>query len=1599
MLRSCHVSIHGNFFDLGGHSLLATQVISRIQKHFRMDLPLRSLFEHPTIGELAGEIEQRMPGTGGLRELGIPRLPQSAEDVPRDFPLSFAQQRLWVLDHLEPNSAAYNIPIALRLSGSLDFEALQTAIHEVVRRHEVLRTEYHAASAEPIQTVLPAKQVPLKVVDLSAVAAGAREDQMRSLAEEEAQKPFDLSRSPVLRASLFSLAELDHVLIVTVHHIACDGWSLSTLLNEIAAFYAAAVRSTPVNLPELPIQYADFASWQRQLLQGDEMGRQLSYWKQQLAGAPAGVELPTDRSRPAVQSFRGAKQTVLIPQAVLERLQDLGRRHGATLFMSLLAGFNVLLFRYSGEQDDQVVGTPIAGRNRPEIEKLIGLFVNTLVLRTDMTGDPTFVDLLLRVKEAAIGAYANQDVPFERLVEELKPQIMFALQNVPREAWELPGLTASAFKIVNTTEKFDLSVNVAEQANGLRATFSYNTDLFEAATISRMMGHFLRLLEEIVDAPERHLSDLQLLSESERQQLLVEFNDTAATLRRDLCIHQFFEAQAVSSPEAIALVCGDERVTYRKLNSRANQLAHYLIQRGVGPEVPVGICVERSADMLVGILGILKAGGAYVPLDSAYPKDRLAAILEDSQATVLLTQRPLSGLLPEHSAQIIYVDSDWTKIATESAENPGASVKPDNLAYILFTSGSTGRPKGVAIEHRSASTFVQWAQTVFKPEEVAGTLFSTSMCFDLSIFEMFVPFSMGGKVILVQNALLLPELSAANQVTLINTVPSAIAELLRTDGIPPSVQVINLAGEALPTSLAQQIYANTKARKLYNLYGPTEDTTYSTYTLVSRRGEVSIGRPISNTQAYVLDKKCRPVPIGVFGELHLAGDGLARGYFKRPDLTAERFSPNSFTADPSARMYRTGDLVRYLPSGDIQYHGRIDNQVKIRGFRIELGEIEVVLLRHPSVKSAVVVARENQGDKRLVAYVVPEVGEKLSSGEIKAHLRETLPEYMVPSAFVTMEALPLTPNGKLDRRALPAPPQENPDRDEEYLRVRTPIEEVIAGIWAEVLKLENVGSSDDFFDLGGHSLLATQVVSRIRQVFQVELSVRSLFESPTVASLAQRIGEHLREKQGVSTPAMKRIPRDRRLPLSFAQQRLWFLDQLDPNATTYNMSWTVRISGALDVRAFERTLNEILHRHEVLRTAFQMVDDEPLQVIAPSISISLPLIDLTNLPGPDRLPATQHLAKEDVQRPFNLSEAPILRVQLVKLDEFDHVIILTTHHILFDRWSFSVFTKELAALYEASVADQPSSLPELTIQYVDYAVWQRQCLSGGILEQQLAYWRRQLQGAPDVLEIPTDHPRTAPVNQWANLHHQSLSEELGQEVKKMARSENATLFMVLIAGFNVLLAQYSQREDIMVGTDLANRTQVATETLIGFFVNLLPIRSKVNPHETFRSFLKSVRDTTLDAYAHQDVPFEKLVQELRPQRNRSHTPLVQILFVMQNTPKLTTEFGGLTLKALPVGIKSRFDLALFANADKQPQITWTFNPALFELSTIRRLADLYQRLLAEALGHPDERLSTLMDRVAKAEQERLATGEKQARDQDLEMLNKIRQKRRTPIKV
>ena len=914
-----------------------------------------------------------------------PEHTDAASDDVFVFPTSFAQQRLWFLDKLQPEANAYNVPFTARLSGPLNLEALRRSFRELIRRHEVLRTTFSEDDAgNPIQIVAVRADFELPVVDLRGVPADKRDEEVQRLVTEHRRLPFDLKRGPLVRAMVLRIADDEHILTMTLHHVIVDGWSWSIVLREISALYQAFVENKPSPLPDLPIQYGDFASWQREWMQGERLENLLGYWRKQLANAPASLELPTDRARPPIQVFRGTRRSMFIPRPLVDALKELSQKEGATLFMTLLAAFNVLLSRYSG-QEDILIGSPIAARNRAELENLIGFFVNTLVLRTDLSGNPSFRQLLARVRETTLDAYSHQELPFEKLVEELKPerdlsrnpvfQVMFVLQNMPEARREISGLTMTAFpRIEGTAAKFDLMLLSMEYPDGIRTTFEYNTDLFDNSTIERMQQHWQTLLEGIVANPDHQIAELPLLKEAERQQILVEFNRTQAEYRRDLCLHNFFQEQVERTPAADALVVGEERLSYLELNRRANQLAHHLQGRGAGPETLVGIYVERSVDMVVGLLGILKAGAAYVPLDPAYPRERISAIVEDAKLKFLLTQQSLVDSLPAQSAQVIRLDTDWPSIARESDQNPSCAATPENLAYVLFTSGSTGRPKGVALEHRSVSTFVQWAQSVFSPEELAGTLLSTSICFDLSVFELFVPLSVGGKVIVAQNALYLPTLPAAHEVTLINTVPSAITELLRMNGIPSSVITINLAGEALASSLVWELYEKTGVRKIYNLYGPTEDTTYSTFTLVPNGAEVTIGRPISNTQAYILDRHLQPVPIGVAGELYLAGEGLARGYFGRPSMTAERFVDNPFSSTPGARMYRTGDLCRHLPDGNIQYLGRIDNQIKLRGFRIELGEIESVLDTHPGVRQSVTMVREdNPGDKRIVAYVVPDL--------------------------------------------------------------------------------------------------------------------------------------------------------------------------------------------------------------------------------------------------------------------------------------------------------------------------------------------------------------------------------------------------------------------------------------------------------------------------------------------------------------------------------------------------------------------------------------------------------------------------------------------------
>jgi amino acid adenylation domain-containing protein len=1118
------VGIHDNFFDLGGHSLAATRVTSQIRDVFQVELPLRYLFETPTVAALADHIERARCSTNGRQVLAIQ--PVSRD---RELPLSFAQQRLWFLEQLEPGSFAYNFLEGFRLKGRLNVEALERSFNEVIRRHEALRTLFKTADGQPVPVIIPSMTIKVLVVDLRKMVSDTeRKSEVQRLATEERQRPFDLARGPLLRVTLLRLTENEHVLLRAIHHIAFDGWSVGILARELSALYNGFSNGEASPLSDLHIQYADFAHWQRERFQDEFLTTQLSYWKRQLSGIPPLLKLRTDRPRPAIQSFNGARQYFVLSKALSERVKGLSKRHRVTLFTTLLAAFQALLHRYTG-QNDIVIGSPVAGRNQSETESLIGFFLNMLVLRADLSGNPTFEELLNRVREVCLEAYSHQDLPFEKLVEELQPdrdlsrtplfQVMFAFQNTPRPALELASLTVGDFEVPGIA-RYDLHLFMEEQ-NELRGWVDYNTDLFNATTITRMLGHFQALLEGIVAHPEQRLSDLLILTEAERQQLLVEWNDTKRDYPTDKCIHQMFEAQVERTPDAVAVVCEDRQLTYRELDCRANQLAHYLSSLGVGPEVPVGICVERSLEMVVGLLAILKAGGAYVPLDPDYPTERLAYMLDDIQAPLLLTQRHLVQKLPAQQSKVISLDGDCEIIADESEENLSVPTTPENLAYVIYTSGSTGQPKGVQICHRSVTRLLNATGPMFGFDEHDVWTVFHSYAFDFSVWEIWGALLQGGRLVVVpletaQSPAAFRDLLHRERVTVLNQTPSAMRQLLEVrpessksaDGWNP--RLIICGGEAFPRDLAGPLMESGAA--VWNFYGPTEATVWATINPVTTTGSTSqsipIGRPIADRQIYLLDQNLQPVPVGVPGELHIAGAGLARGYFKRPELTAEKFIPHPFSNESGARLYKTGDLACYLPDGNIEFLGRSDHQVKVRGFRIELGEIEVLLSQHPAVRDTVVLAREETpGDKRLVAYIVTAQAEAPPASDLREFLRHRLPDYTIPSSFVFLEALPLTPNGKVDRRALPAPDQSRPDLKEAFVAPRTEAEKVIAGIWSEVLKLDKVGIHDNFFNLGGHSLLATQVVSRVRKAFDVDVPLRAIFETPTLLGLAVQVAQ------------------------------------------------------------------------------------------------------------------------------------------------------------------------------------------------------------------------------------------------------------------------------------------------------------------------------------------------------------------------------------------------------------------------------------------------------------------------------------------------------------
>ncbi|WP_392535134.1 non-ribosomal peptide synthase/polyketide synthase [Nostoc sp. C117] len=1575
------LGIHDNFFELGGHSLLATQLVSRIRNIFKVELALRELFARATVAELAQSIRQLQQQD---LELSEPPILPKVRDA--ELPLSYAQQRLWFLDQLEPNSAFYNIPMALRLVGNLNQPALEQSLLEIIHRHEALRTNFITVDGKPSQIIQTQTNWTVSVIDLKYLSTTDREITSQELARQLVIEPFDLANGALIRTTLLVLSETEHILLVCMHHVVSDGWSMGVFVQELAALYDAYAQAQPSPLTPLPIQYADFAIWQREWLQGNVLQNQLTYWQQQLANAPALLSLPTDRPRPAVQTFAGAYQKFALSAELTGKLTQLSQQQGVTLFMTLLAAFDTLLYRYTGVADI-LVGSPIANRDRSEIEGLIGFFVNTLVMRTDLTGNPSFSELLTRVREIAMSAYSHQHLPFEMLVEALQPerdlshtplfQVMFTLQNAPISTVELNQLSVSSTLIEGTTAKFDLTLSMENTADGLVGVWEYSTDLFDTSTIERMTGHFVTLLSGVVANPQQSISQLPLLTEVEQQQLLVEWNNTQADYPLDKCLHELFEEQVALTPDAVAVVFVDERseasrrvnqqLTYQQLNCRANELAHYLQSLGVGADVLVGICVERSIEMVVGLLGILKAGGAYLPLDPDYPQDRLSFMLEDAQVRVLLTQQQLKEKLPQHQAQVVCLDTDWELISQFSQENPITTVQASNLAYVIYTSGSTGKPKGAMNTHLGICNRLLWMQQAYQLTAIDCILQKTPFSFDVSVWEFLWPLITGARLVVAKpgghkDSAYLVNLIQEQQVTHVHFVPSMLQVFLEEPSLENchSLKRVICSGEALPVELQERFFTRLEC-ELHNLYGPTEAAIDVTYWQCFPNGNlrtVPIGRAIANTQIYILDEYLQLVPIGVPGELHIGGAGLARGYLNRPELTKEKFISNPFD---NSKLYKTGDLARYLPDGTIEYIGRIDNQIKIRGFRIELGEIEVLLNQYEEVQASCVIACEGMtGDKRLVAYIVPHQHSKPTINELRQFLKAKLPDYMVPSAFVILESMPLTSNGKVDRRALPTPDLYSEIKDK-YVAPRTPIEEILAQAWSQVLQLPQVGIHDNFFELGGHSLLATQLVSRIRNIFKVELPLRELFARATLAELAKEIEQLQQQDLELSAPPILPRTENAQLALSYAQQRLWFLDQFEPNSPFYNMSIALRLVGTVEVAALEQSFQEIIHRHEALRTNFITVDGQATQIIQTETNWTVSVVDLKHLLTNKQEIASQQLVQQQALLPFELATQALVRATLVVLSETEHILLMCIHHIVSDGWSIGLFLQELAALYNAYSQGKSSTLAPLPIQYADFALWQRQWLQGEVLQRQLSYWQQKLASAPALLSLPTDRPRPS-VQTYQGTHQEfALSEKLTSKLAKLSQEQGVTLFMTLLAAFDTLLYRYTGTEDILVGSPIANRDRSEIEGLIGFFVNTLVMRSNLAGNPSFSQLLTRVREMAMEAYSHQHLPFEMLVEVLQPERDLSHTPLFQVMFVLQNAPTSGLELTGLTISSLPIkGTTSRFDLTLIMQNSPTGLVgVWEYNTDLFDASTIERMTGHFVTLLEGIIANPEERISQL----------------------------------------
>ena len=1561
--------VRDNFFDLGGHSLLAMQVTSRLCEKLGVDLTTRAIFDAPTVAELAELAQDKMLRAVPGSQRAITRLSSSARAGL--LPLSAAQLRMYFWHEFARGSALYNVPVVLSLHGCVDPAALQSSLRGLMQRHDLLRSRWVVTGDIPMLAFDASSQWHMNHVTLHDDANLSKMQRLEELATHEAQTRFELTRDCPMRATLVTLDAQEHRLLWTLHHSVCDGWAVGVLIDELCQLYEALSQGRAADLPEPELQYADFTAWERQWLDSGVRERELAYWTQHLQGVPAAIDLPTDRRRPVVQRFHGASVPIIFSSARLGALRALARRTQTSLFMVVAAAWQALMHRYSA-QSTVITGTVVANRDRRELERVVGYFANTLALRTDFDNLLTVAGLLAQIKATALSAYEHQHLPFEEVVEALKLprdtsrmpliQTMVVLQAAGLGERACGSLRIERATLPNPGAKFDLTLELREQDQALQGCIEYDTDLYDATTIERMVVHLTLLTDAMCGDESRPVLELPMLDEAERALLLSGWNDTRQTFDNQLYVHRAFEQQVQRTPDAVAVMFDDERLSYRALNAQANRLANHLRDQGVGPDVIVAVCMERSLQLMVALMAVLKAGGAFLALDPDLPAERLAFQLDDAGAPLVLSHSRLIARLPHSAARhIVCVDLAHDELAACDDHDLDCRTEPDHLAYVIYTSGSTGQPKGVLLPHSGLTNHGQWLQQQLRPTAADRVLQLTSISFDASLVELFMPLCSGASVVLLPPGDQRDSATVARQlldrdITILQMVPSALRALLDEPGFKPGrLRYVISGGEALDLSLAQQLQQRLPQVKIGNFYGPTENSIDATHcewpVEMGASQTVPIGRPIANVQCYVLDARMQPVPAGVVGELYIGGCGLARGYLNRPDLTAQRFVANPFV--DGQRLYRSGDMVRLRGDGNIEFCGRADSQVKLRGYRIELGEIEAALGAQPGVRHcAVIVREESQGLKRLVAYVV---GANTKVAAIKRAMTTLLPEYMVPSQFVLLESMPSLPNGKIDRKALPAP--QSFDADDSAVAPRDATEQAVWDAWRDVLKVERFGIHDNFFELGGHSLVAMQVIAKLRVAFQLELPLRELFDAPTVASLAGRVVQLFAGASGTSRPIAARGDAAA-VPLSSVQKSMWLAQQLGDDPTAYHIGWALRLDGPLNDSALRASLQALVQRHDSLRICIVEADGTPRQRLSESVTLPLQVHDLVAVSDEDREEIMLRLLRDERKVPFDLTVAPLARAVLVKMGEHEHILQVLQHHLVSDGWSESLMRNDLAAVYAARCDGQPTPIAPGGPGFLDYVAWNQARILSGELEPQLRYWKRRLADTTP-LNLPLNASGMMAQSGASASHRFSLPRPVVLDLNALAKRKGATMYMVYLAALKLLLMRWCGQDDIAVGTPIACRDRPELANLVGPLLNTAVLRTSLSGNPTFSEALDRVRLTTLEAYQHQDQAFDDLVTAINPPRIAGRNPLFDVLVNSVGGWTDAQPLKGLACTRLDgFDQAAKFALTMYIDSKEEAaNFMLSFRTDLLHPSQVSCLAEQFGHLLAQVASQPDARIA------------------------------------------